>query len=170
MKKAKFFLSLPALLSLSGRMSRLQYFVYSLIYVVLFFAVFVGLGGSGLMPLDAEGDPTGPASVIIYAIVILLFFYGIAGLYAKRLHDLGWPAALLILVLFDIPVDLAVSIAKAYMTVPPVVDTVQGVVDVLGKVASVGIGLFLTFRAGDKGANKYGPDPLKPPAPPIEVF
>lgn len=172
MKKAKFFLSLPALLSFSGRISRLQYFVYGLIYAVLFFVVFLSAFMGGLFALNEAGDLTDPTlqSVAVYTFIYAVFLYGVFGLYAKRLHDLGWPAVLGLLLLIDLPVDLAVSIAKGYMTVPPLVDTVKMVVDGLGKLATIGLGLMLTFQRGNNGANKYGPDPLKPPAPRIDVF
>ncbi len=172
MKKAKFFLSLSALLSASGRMSRLQYFVYGLIYAAIFFAVFLTAALNGLFMLDDNGDLTNPTpmSIAIYGVIYALFLYGLFGLYAKRLHDLGWPAALGILVIIDIPVDLIVPVAKTYIALPPVVDLVRQGVDLVAKIATIGLGLMLTFRPGDRGTNKYGPDPLKPPAPPIDVF
>lgn len=172
MKKAKFFLSLPALLSFSGRMSRLQYFVYGLIYAAIFFAVFLAAALNGLFVLDDNGDLANPTimSVTIYGLIYVVFLYAVFGLYAKRLHDLNWPAALGILVLIDLPVDLILPIVKTFTTLPPIVDTVRQGVDLVAKFATVGIGLMLTFRPGNKGANKYGPDPLKPPALPIDVF
>ena len=172
MQKAKFWLPLPQILSPLGRLSRLQYFVYGLIFLAIFLGVFVALALGGVFEIDANGHLAKKSivSVATYCGLQLTLLWCLFALDVKRLHDLNWPGAIAILVLIDLPVDLFIEIARNYMILPPVTEQVQKIADIIGKIAALGIGLFLTFGPGNKGQNKYGPDPLRPPAPHLDVF
>jgi len=171
MDKPKFWLPFSKLFVPTGRISRLQYFVYGLIYLAIYFAAFFVLASNKFFQVNPDGGlaDTSPAAVACYGAVELGFLWLVFVNDVKRLHDLNWPGIVAILVLIDAPVDLGLEIARIFTTLPPVAGTVQAVVDGIGKVSAIGVGLFLTFGPGNKGKNKYGPDPLRPP-PPIDVF
>ncbi len=170
MQKPKFFIPIQQWLSPKGRISRLQYFVYGLILAAVFMGVFLGLIIGDELKIDEEGHVATLFDFGINAVLQLALIYTLFCLASKRLHDLSWPAWLALLLIIDIPVDLAADLARLYMTLPEGAETTVKIIDGLVKIASLGIGLNLTFRPGDKGANKHGPDPLRPPPAPIEVF
>jgi len=163
MQKAKFWIPLARHFSAGGRISRLQYFVYSLIYLASYFAL---LFGAGILIGLTGGDHN---EAIALAIVITVVCYVYFCLDAKRLHDLNWPAFIAALMLSEplISVDY-----KAVASLIPIPDesSVFRVLDIVWRIGSGIVGLILLFSPGNKGKNKYGPDPLKPPAPPVEVF
>jgi uncharacterized membrane protein YhaH (DUF805 family) len=170
MQKPKFFIPILQWLSPKGRISRLQYFVYGLILAAVFMGAFLSLIMSGTFNMDEEGHVTTLIDFYINAALQLARIYTLFCLAAKRLHDLNWPTWLALLLIIDIPVDLTADLARLYMTLPETAETTVKVIDGLVKVATLVLGLNLTFRPGDKGANKHGPDPLKPPPAPIDVF
>jgi uncharacterized membrane protein YhaH (DUF805 family) len=170
MQKPKFFIPILQWLSAHGRISRLQYFVYGLIMAATFFAFALVLALNGFMNMDEDGHITSLNDFWTYGLLQFCLFYILFCLASKRLHDLNWPAWLAVLLIFDIPVDLAADLARMYLTLPEMFETIVKGVDLLAKLATLGLGISLTFRPGDKGQNKYGPDPLKAPTPPVEVF
>jgi uncharacterized membrane protein YhaH (DUF805 family) len=170
MQKPKFFIPVLQWLSPRGRISRLQYFVYGLIWAAIFFSIFVGLIMGDELKMDEEGHVATLIDFWINALLQLALIYVFFCLACKRLHDLSWPAWLALLIIIDIPVDLAADLARLYMTLPESAEMTVKIIDGLVKIASLGIGLNLTFRPGDRGINKHGPDPLRPPPIPIDVF
>ena len=172
MQKAKFWLPLPQLLSPAGRLSRLQYFIYGLICIVVFMVAAGILAAAGAFKVDGDGNlaDTSMVGLASYCVLQLALLWCLFVLDVKRLHDLNWPGVIAILVLIDLPFDMVLEVARNVVNLPPVLGQVQKIVEIIGKIAAFGVGLFLTFGSGNKGQNKYGPDPLKPPAPPVEVF
>lgn len=166
MSKPKFFLPIPVLLSLSGRISRLQYFVYGLIYTAIFLGAYVGFYAVA----SNASDVTEPVGAWIYAIIMAGFLYALVCNYGKRLHDLGSPAILCVFALFDLPLDIGVTLASAYVAIPEAVLKVNEISGNIGNVVAIGFGLILTFMPGQRGSNKYGPDPLQAPRPEVSVF
>ncbi|ESQ79856.1 DUF805 domain-containing protein [Asticcacaulis sp. YBE204] len=166
MAKPRFFLTPAEYLSTAGRMSRMQYFVHGLLFAAVMFSGFMLMGASGLVD---EGIST-PQAALIYLAVMLPFLYLLVCLYAKRLHDLGWTAWWCVLALFDLPFDLGVTVANAFMVVPETIISANNIIGMVGNVTGLGLGLVLTFKAGDRGPNKYGPDPLRPPQLDTTVF
>ena len=169
MQKPKFFIPVTRHFSANGRISRLQYFVYGLIWLVIFVLVIGGLGASEYVNADKETLAGLPAILMLGAVqlVLMYFVFCMAG---KRAHDLGWSALICLLFLIDIPVDIAAQVARLYVTLPPVLDTIIKGIDAAANIASTVLGLALTFAPGVRGQNKYGPDPLRPPPAPIDVF
>jgi uncharacterized membrane protein YhaH (DUF805 family) len=167
MSKPKFFLSIPATFSPSGRMSRLQYFVYGIIYAIAVVGIFFAIYGSGT---DAIGAADGKVQAWVFAAVMGVFLYFLICLYAKRLHDLGWPAILCAIALFDLPIDIVTTLVSAYVTVPEDILTINEIIGNVGNIIGMGFGIILTFKKGQSGANKYGPDPLRPSQAEASVF
>jgi uncharacterized membrane protein YhaH (DUF805 family) len=170
MNKPKFFLNLPALLSIHGRISRLQYFVYSLFYIVfcigLYFAAAMILAGLGYN-VDA---PQGTISDISSDFTLLIFYYVFVCLAGKRMHDLGWSAWFAVLMFVDIPTGLVADFVIHYIHIPAFISESGKIVAGIWRFSGGLLGITLTFGPGMKGANKFGPDPLRPPQPEISVF
>lgn len=170
MQKPKFFIPVPQWFSAQGRISRLQYFVYGLILAAIAFALALIMAMSGFMNLDEEGHILSLSDFWTYGLFQLCVMYVLFCLASKRLHDLNWPALLAVLLIFDIPVDLTADLIRLYTPLSETIETIVKIIDMIAKFATIGLGLMLTFRPGDKGKNKYGSDPLKLPTPAIEVF
>ena len=82
---------------------------------------------------------------ILVGIFALWMYWRIVMAYVKRLHDLGWNGWLaVLLVVYEFEYNLINN------------DTLSRAFELLVLVLS----LFLAFRKGDEGANKYGKDPL----------
>ncbi len=169
MQKPQFFIPVTRHFSVDGRISRLQYFVYGLIWLVIFSLAIGGLGFAQYASADAHLD-TGLSGILALGAVQLVLMYFVFCLGGKRAHDLGWSALICLLFLIDIPVDIAAEAARQYVTLPPAIELIVKGVDLLANIASMGLGLALTFAPGMRGQNKYGPDPLRPPPAPIDVF
>lgn len=165
MTKPRFFLPIHELATPKGRISRLQYFVFGLITAVIMVACSLGVTAI------AEQFPgNAVVQTLTYVIFMCVFLYTLVCLYAKRLHDLGWPAAICIIALFDIPIDIAINMADLVNPVPPAVWNFNTGLGGVGNVVAMVLGLILTFRRGQRGANKHGPDPLAPAETDTSVF
>jgi len=168
MQKPPFFIPVARHFSANGRISRLQYFVYGLIWLVIFS---LAIGGLGFAQYASTGqDVTGLSGILMLGAVQLVLMYFVFCMAGKRAHDLGWSALICLLFLIDIPIDIAAQVARQYVTLAPILETIVKGIDVLANIASMGLGLALTFAPGIRGQNKYGPDPLRPPPAPIDVF
>ena len=84
-------------------------------------------------------------SAIFLGILALWVYWLIIMAYVKRLHDLGWSGWLAVLVAFG-------GLASIFIE--------NNVIIRVLNVLSLVLGLFLLFRKGNDGANKYGKDPL----------
>ncbi|EGF93432.1 putative membrane protein [Asticcacaulis biprosthecium C19] len=107
---------------------------------------------------------------MIYVVVMSAFLWALVCLYAKRLHDLGWSAIWCVVALFDLPVDIVLNLVSL---VTPVYETAWNFsngLSTIGNVTAMIMGLILTFRRGQRGPNRYGPDPLQPPQTDTSVF
>lgn len=168
MSKARFFLPFPDYFHARGRISRLQYLVFMLAYIittyVVLFAVILN------RPPATEYTGIDISLLIISGALFTAWMYFGYCFQAKRLHDIAWPAALALIYLVQIPVLLAAAWAEYFMTVPDsVTDGVKALQNVCNAAGLI-IGLFALFKPGDRGPNKYGPDPLQPVEPDTSVF
>lgn len=88
---------------------------------------------------------------------------------AKRGHDLNWPAYVAAILVSEPLISTYLATAADFTPLPEVT-RILNILDPAWRFGSGIVGLFMLFGPGTKGTNKYGPDPLRPPAPPIEVF
>lgn len=78
------------LFSIKGRMNRINYFLYTMVLVIIYFLVkYSMLSSAGLYVEKGEMIP-----FIIFAFVVLYFFTVFS---IKRLHDMGYSGKLIIL-------------------------------------------------------------------------
>ena len=137
-----------ALFNWDGRLSRLQYFGYSVLNTVS--ALIVGLILFGLLTLNNAAISL--IAVIGLFLVVGAYAYSNMAVTAKRLHDLGYGAINLLWIWL---VGMAGSATEQGS---PALSTVLSIV-------SIGIGLYLLFAPGNTGSNQYGDSPV-PPGPP----
>lgn len=164
MEKPKFWLPLPSLLDAKGRVSRLQFLIYCLIYG----AGYVGLILLISSPVVQTMQPVMAAAVFVPS--MLAFVYLSACVNMKRLHDLGWPGALALVQLTDMPLMIFQLVGVMFNYHNVMVDRIEGIIDPFLRVVSGVLGLILLVRRGVGGANKYGPDPLQSPQAPSDIF
>lgn len=121
---------------INGRINRSEYFIRTFLLAITFSVSFIGAS-----TLYAMGMPI-PAVVV--GAFALWVYWRIIMAYVKRLHDLGWNGWLSVLVVacqFNFLVKSEVLI-------------------ILSDLFVIILSLFLLFRRGNKGPNKYGKDPL----------
>jgi len=165
MQKAKFWLPLPQYFTAVGRVSRLQYLLHSLILFVAFIAF------SRIANLAGQSLIEGRGHLIAATATTLITSYVYFCLDAKRVHDLKWPAAIVAIMIAEPVIFSLMNLVFSYAEFHPPAGI--GGMLILSRFWRYGagiIGLILLFIPGNKGQNKYGPDPLQPPAPPIDVF
>lgn len=122
---------------INGRINRAEYLFRGIGLSCCFY-----LCMTGALALYAAGNTV---PVILLGIFALWVYWLIMMTYVKRLHDLGWSGWLAVLVAFG-------GLASIFIEN-------NVIIQVLNMLSFV-LGLFLLFRKGDDGANKYGKDPL----------
>lgn len=106
------------------------------------------------------GDPV--PVVLASLALIALTFWPTAALYAKRAHDLNWPAWPIIASLFAVvalpylPYDLAPAFSEGPVTGLDVLVTTLTCLLMLGWIVMVFV---LAFIDGSPGPNRFGPSP-----------
>jgi uncharacterized membrane protein YhaH (DUF805 family) len=131
---------LEAFILLSGRLGRLAYFGYSIVFGIVLAII------AAILILPARNSPNGLTVVIVASVILFLIaLWGGIALSVKRLHDLdlsGWHYAWMALVpgVFNGIGSGAHIIA----------------LNAIGAVLSLGIGLYLLFWPGTDGMNRYG--------------
>ena len=163
MQKAQFWIPLANHFLAKGRLSRLQYFLYGIVYALVYFAVLFGVGAG----MEVAGKTQ--LQNVIVAVITTLATYIFFCLDAKRLHDLNWPAFIAAILLSEPLISTYLTMAKGFVPLPDV-STILPIIDKVWSIGSGIVGLIMLFGPGNKGQNKYGPDPLRPPAAPIDVF
>lgn len=122
---------------INGRINRAEYICRSVGFSFLF-----GLSVAGAISLYAQRMVV-PA--ILVGIFAIWMYWLVVMAYVKRLHDLGWNGWLAVLLVLRGLEDMFIKN-----------DTLSMAFGILTLVLS----LFLLFRKGNNGANKYGRDPL----------
>lgn len=134
------------LFGFSGRLSRLRYFLLSLVPAIVFFftgfvlAINFGMGLAG----------SNERLLIAYAALFVLAWIVGLSLTVRRLHDLnltGW----WILAIWIVPTAVEYGVVRSLQN-PQLASTLSGAVALL-------IGLWLWLAPGTRGANRFGPDP-----------
>jgi uncharacterized membrane protein YhaH (DUF805 family) len=106
---------------------------------------------------------------VVVAVIVTLMSYVFFCLDAKRLHDLNWPAFIAAIQSSEPLISTHPRAATGFVRLPDVCP-VRKILDPVWSFVSGIVGLIMLFGPGNKGANKYGLDPLRPPAPPIDVL
>ena len=122
---------------INGRINRAEYFCR-----VLLLALTLGLS-LALAGFLFIGGNTIPA--ILCFIFAGWMYWRITMAYVKRLHDLGWNGWLAVLILCDGLQDTLIK---------------NNALSIVISLFIFVLSLFLLFRKGDDGVNKYGKDPL----------
>ena len=165
MQKAGFWLPLPQYFTATGRISRLQF----LVHVLIAFAAFRVLSVIAVMIGQAVAPARG--HLVAAAVTTLLAAYLYFCLYAKRLHDLNGPAVIAALVLSEPAISALMNLGFSLAEYHP-----QGIVGLMilmrriWGIVFVVVVLILLLVPGNRGDNRYGADPLLPPAPPADLF
>ncbi|MBV8977870.1 MAG: DUF805 domain-containing protein [Alphaproteobacteria bacterium] len=147
--------------------------VFEFVALALAFLTYAIVNAMGIVQVDPDTQTGSPAFGKAIFIAGLTFFVAIYGMYfavgIKRLHDRnrsGW----WILPFYVVPtaaIGLAEVIAPADGPSPSAIRMILAAV-----FAVVGLGLSvwgfveMYFLRGTRGANRFGPDPMAPPASP----
>ena len=147
------------LFSFEGRISRKSFWVSGLAIAGVGFLVLAGLGA--VLGMDAFGPQKEAMSntlVNLYNVATIPFYWPIAALYLKRLHDFGEGKGWLFW-------SLVIVIVLAYGL------SFAGFIDGARLLILVSTGIFLIVGCikGTPGPNQYGPDPLANPPKKCDV-
>ena len=139
----------------NGRLSRTQYLLHMTISGVLFMALFIAF----LIfynPLDFEGIPR---TLRIGAMTLAMAPLGIFTLFltVKRAHDLGMPAVVVTPMFISVPFLVA---RAAFPEAPEALERAVNITTDIVRTANIGMGFYFLLAPGEKGLNRYGPDPL----------
>lgn len=154
--------------SAKGRISRKDYWLKFFLPVLgVYIAAALVIGGLAV----ALGDAGGIALLLAIPIYIGIVWAAIC-VAAKRFHDRSW-SGWWVLYFFLIGIGIAAVQYGLMFAVGPGSE-LAGIVAIVGLIASLGVSIWqlvlLGFLPGDKGPNKYGPDPLDPNAGTAETF
>ena len=161
------FMPLRRYADFSGRSRRMEFWMWQLFQIIVYFGVIVlamVLGGGALM---MGGDPSAAAAagggmliiMLLYLLYVLAVFIPSIAVAVRRLHDTnrsGW------WILAPIVPYLLVLIAGMLALSSPDMAGIAGILGLVGMVAAIGLALTLLvfyFLEGTRGPNKYGPDP-----------
>ena len=161
------FMPLRRYADFSGRSRRMEFWMWQLFQIIVYFGVIVlamVLGGGAFM---MGGDPTAAAAagggmliiMLLYLLYVLAVIIPSIAVAVRRLHDTnrtGW------WILAPIVPYLLVIVAGMLALASPDMAAVAGIIGLVGMVAAVGLGITLLvfyFLEGTRGPNKYGPDP-----------
>jgi len=132
---------------ISGRMDRAPFWGYViLIWVARKISKYILLIG-------LEKPSALSAVLVMYFLIDLLLTLILTCAMIKRLHDLNWPTFLAFLPLIGYTLSL-----------PSILGVISGRVVLLGAIlgwVTIALLICCLFLKGDKGPNKYGPDPLE---------
>ncbi len=160
MQKAKFWLPPGRLFSPMGRMSRLQYLVHGLL---------AALGFLGLVAASFLFSAVPNVATLVRGGLYLAYLYFAFCQYAKRLHDIGAPAAVALAVI-AVPLLFEIVMISTHMFAYPaaVMRGLDGASSAFRGLPAL-VGLAMLFVPGNKGPNRYGADPSMPVSQ-TEVF
>lgn len=132
---------------------------------ILRLCVLVGVIVLVIVPLTSVLSVSGQALLDTYAVaamaVLVIAVLGIVSAFAKRLHDMGWPAYLAGVLLVVIPISVVVGMSwyQSYRWESDHTFDSTGLSDIAGWLA-LGLPVALAMRAGDAGENRFGPPPI----------
>lgn len=153
-------------LSPYGRLCRKSYFASLVVYFALtfFFLLPIGLALRDWSFSTRHGSGSNVAMWLVSGLVMLALAYCIFCLHAKRLHDLGLPAAIALVFIIGMPVGLVAGIVSQVGAAPEWLDILEKGLNELARDANIGFGAYLLLAPGERGDNRYGEDPLYTPS------
>ena len=140
-------------LHLTGRASRAEFwYVFLLFFLIELTVIFIVI--ADIVYIDEFW------SYLTWAITGFMF-----ALTVRRLHDVGRSGLLVIITVIPILIDLVVGVGYEYGFIYQIVDEDLGSIiltplNIIAWVVSFYI-FFLTLCEGNRGPNKYGPDPYE---------
>ena len=160
------FMPLKRYADFSGRSRRMEFWMWQLFQIIVYFGVIVLsmlLGGGAMMTGDPGAAMAAGGGILIVMMLYLLYMLAVLipsiAVSVRRLHDTnrtGW------WILAPIAPYLLVILAAAMAVGSPDMAPVAGILGLLAMVAVIGLGLTLLvfyFLEGTKGPNRFGPDP-----------
>ena len=158
MAKHHFLVGANALFSPRGRINRLQFLLNFWACQVLIFIIWFGVA---ILP-DALSDELAaqlnqPLNWLTMVLTVLLYF-ALFCLCATRLHDIGFPAWLGIVLFAGFIPGLIISTGSDAIEAAGLTDMVN-FVSFLGNLAVLVLGIALSVWPGQPGDNIYGPSP-----------
>lgn len=139
---------IEAYFTLSGRLRRLPYFGYGLLLI----PVVLVLGGLVFFSTKEAQHPVAVLLILASLLVLLLAWAGLA-LGVKRCHDFnrsGWLYFWIAWLPGILSCSLSITIGGAeYELALPVIGNIAGVIALIG-------GLYVLFKRGTDGANRFG--------------
>jgi uncharacterized membrane protein YhaH (DUF805 family) len=138
-----------------GRLSRTQYLLHLAIYSALVLVLVVLLWSFfDIYDLDQRQRQLRALGIgLIFALPWLLLLY----LSMKRAHDLGMPAIVVTPMFISVPFRIA---GMFFSELPGTLERLIDITDEITKTANIGMGFYFLLAPGEKGDNRYGPDPL----------
>jgi uncharacterized membrane protein YhaH (DUF805 family) len=128
-------------LSFKGRLARLPYFARGFSLSIIAAAL-----GMTSIPLFAQGGPWWWIGILDVAAVLALLVVGVVSLMVRRLHDLGLSGY------HAIWVGAAGAGSEVLSHGPPII--------MLAGLPLAAVGLWLLFWPGNRGANRFGEQPI----------
>jgi uncharacterized membrane protein YhaH (DUF805 family) len=138
-----------------GRLARTQYLLHLAIYCVIIGALLLLLWSNfDIYDLDHQRRTLRIVGMgLVFVLPWLLLVY----LNIKRAHDLGMPAIVVAPMFISLPFKY---IGIFFPEMPHALETLMDVTDEITKTANIGMGFYFLLAPGEKGGNRYGPDPL----------
>lgn len=122
---------------INGRINRAEYIGQVILTGIVFGLLMTFAGSLYVGGMKIFAIPVGILAIWMYWRIVMA--------YVKRLHDLGWSGWLSVLLVLDGLEEKLVNNTS---------------LSVLLSLFILVLSLFLIFRKGDQGVNKYGKDPL----------
>lgn len=153
------------LFSFDGRLRRMDWWIWGIVMGLLWVAagaVVTRLIFSGAVDLD-QVVFSDPAPVFATAVALhAVYLWPTSALYAKRAHDLNWPAWPVIVLMLVVvaapyfPYDLTPAFSSAPASGMEIAVTAMTCIFVVAWVVAV---FMLAFIDGAPGPNRFGPSP-----------
>lgn len=149
-------MTLKEMVSPQGRLPRTRYLLHVAIYGAVLAALTAWLVVHYVKHVSLDMDYTrlrAGGFLMLAGLPTLLLLYAAI----KRAHDLGMPAIVVTPMFLYYPCSFAAILFGNDVMVMGAITSVGGEIS---KTAVIGMGFYFLLAPGEKGPNRYGPDPL----------